>query len=188
MAPRPDSGRDSRVCVAQIGAAHGLKGAVRLRSFTADPEAFAQYGPLETEDRAQRLEIESFKPTKDGYIVRFDAVSRREGAEALRGVNLYVDRERLPKAADDEFYIADLIGLTATTADGTTLGEVIAVHNFGAGDILELRLAASGETTLLAFDKATVPELDVGAGRLVVALPAENIVNPPAAGADKTAP
>ncbi len=174
--------------MAQIGAAHGLKGAVRLRSFTADPEAFAQYGPLETEDRAQRLEIDSCKPTKDGYIVRFDAISRREGAEALRGVNLYVDRERLPEAADDEFYIADLVGLTASSPAGEELGEVIAVHNFGAGDIIELRLAATGDTILLAFDRATVPDIDVDAGRLVVALPSENVVNPPASGDNKTAP
>ena len=176
MASRPERGRDTRVCVAQIGAAHGLRGGVHLRSFTAEPEAFATYGPLETEDRSRRLEIESVRPAKDGFTVRFLGVTRREAAEALRNVNLYVERSALPAAEEGEFYHADLIGLAAVTTAGEPLGEVIAIHNFGAGDILELRLKDS-ETTMLAFDEATVPTIDVEGGKIIVALPDEIVVD-----------
>ncbi|MGE3833045.1 MAG: ribosome maturation factor RimM [Parvibaculaceae bacterium] len=176
MAARPERGRDTRVCVAQIGAAHGLRGGVHLRSFTADPEAFATYGPLETEDRSRRLEIESMRATKDGFTVRFHEVTKREAAEALRNVNLYVERAALPPAEDGEFYHADLIGLRAVKADGETFGEVVAIHNFGAGDIVELGLKDGG-TVMLAFDEATVPQVDIAGGRIVVRLPAEIVVD-----------
>lgn len=172
MAARPDRGRDTRVCVAQVGAAHGLRGGVHLRSFTADPSAFADYGPLETEDRSRKLEIESARPTKDGFTVRFHGLTRREAAEALRNVNLYVEREKLPPAEDGEFYHADLIGLAAVTSSGDTLGEVMAIHNFGAGDIVELRLP-DNSTTMFAFDEKTVPEVDIAGGKIIVQLPAE---------------
>jgi 16S rRNA processing protein RimM len=177
---RPSDGRETRVCVAQIGAAHGLRGGVHLRSFTEQPDAFAQYSPLETEDRSRRLEIDSVKPSKDGFTVRFVGVTRREQAEALRNVNLYVDRDRLPAADEDEFYFADLIGLTAFTPEGEVLGEVMALHNFGAGDIVELKLSADGTTTMLLFDRATVPEVDLAGGRIVVVIPAEIVVQDPA--------
>jgi 16S rRNA processing protein RimM len=162
---------EKRICVAQIGAAHGLRGGVHLRSFTEQQDAFAQYGPLETEDGSRRLDIDSVKPSKDGFTVRFIGVTRREQAEALRNLNLYVDRDRLPAAEDGEFYHADLIGLAAVTPQGDVLGEVIALHDFGAGDIVELKLAASGETAMLAFDEATVPEIDIAGGRIVVVMP-----------------
>jgi 16S rRNA processing protein RimM len=162
---------EKRICVAQIGAAHGLRGGVHLRSFTEQPDAFAQYGPLETEDGSRRLDIDSVKPSKDGFTVRFIGVTRREQAEALRNLNLYVDRDRLPAAEDGEFYHADLIGLVAVTPQGDVLGEVIALHDFGAGDIVELKLAASGETAMLAFDEATVPEIDIAGGRIMVVMP-----------------
>ena len=169
---RPASGRETRVCVAQIGAAHGLRGGVHLRSFTEEPEAFAQYGPLETEDGTRRLEIDSVKPSKDGFIVRFVGVTRREHAEALRNVNLYVDRDRLPAAGDDEFYYADLIGLAAVTPDGEAFGEVIALHNFGAGDIIEIA-PPRGPTMLLPFTDPVVPTVDVAGGFVVIERPGE---------------
>ena len=175
MAARPDRGRERRVCVAQIGAAHGLRGGVHLRSFTAEPDAFAQYGPLETEDGMRRLEVDSVRPSKDGFIVRFEGVTRREAAEALRNVNLYVDRERLPEAGRGEFYHVDLIGLSAVAPSGEKLGEVLALHNFGAGDIVELKLAANGETMMIAFNEATVPEVDIAGGRIVVVMPEETL-------------
>lgn len=177
---RPSDGREKRVCVAQIGAAHGLRGGVHLRSFTEDPEAFARYGALETEDGSRRLEIDSVKPSKDGFTVRFAGVTRREQAEALRNISLYVERDRLPPPADDEFYHADLIGLAAVTASGEELGEVIAIHNFGAGDIVELR-AKDGQTLMFAFDDKTVPKVDIAARCLVIVPPAETIVSPPEA-------
>jgi 16S rRNA processing protein RimM len=173
---RPNDGRETRVCVAQIGAAHGLRGGVHLRSFTEQPDAFAQYGPLETEDGSRRLEIDSVKPSKDGFTVRFVGVTRREAAESLRNEKLYVDRDRLPAAADDEFYYADLIGLKAVTPAGEALGEVAAIHNFGAGDIVELR-TPDGQALMFAFDKTTVPEVNIAAGRLVIAPPAETIAD-----------
>jgi 16S rRNA processing protein RimM len=175
MASRPNDGRETRVCVAQVGAAHGLKGGVRLRSFTENPESFAQYGPLETEDGTRRLEIESLKPSKDGFIVKFEGITRREAAEPLCNVRLYVERDRLPAADDGEFYHADLIGLAAVTSSGEPLGEVIALHNFGAGDIIELKLASNGETAMLAFDEATVPEVDIPGRRIVVLMPEETL-------------
>ena len=177
---RPTGGRETRVCVAQIGAAHGLRGGVHLRSFTEDPQAFTQYGPLETEDGSRRLEIDSVRPSKDGFTVRFVGVTRREAAEALRNVKLYVERDRLPAPDDDEFYFADLIGLAAVTPQGEPLGELIAVHNFGAGDIIELKLAANGTTTMLLFDATTVPEVNIAGGRIVVVMPEEIVVQDPA--------
>jgi len=185
--PQGERERKARICVAQIGAAHGLRGGVHLRSFTAEPEAFAQYGPLETEDGTRRFEIESVKPSKDGFTVRFVGVTRREQAEALRNVNLYVGRDRLPAPADGEFYCADLIGLAAVTPAGEPLGEVIALHNFGAGDIIEVRLA-SGDTTMLAFDTATVPEIDIADGRIVVVMPQEIVAQGDDADSDSSPP
>ena len=175
MAARPDRGRELRVCVAQIGAAHGLKGDVRLRSFTEDPQAFAQYGPLETEDRKHRLEIESMRPAGDAFVIRFRGVAGRNAAEALRDVRLYVERDKLPAAEEDEFYHADLVGLVAMTTSGDLFGDVIAIHNFGAGDIVELKIAASGETVMLLFDEKTFPAVDISGGRIIVDPPAEII-------------
>ena len=112
MAARPKSGREQRVCVAQIGAAHGLKGEVRLRSFTQEPTDFATYGPLETEDGSRQLEVEEARFAKDHFVASFKGVDDRNAAEALRNVNLYVAREKLPAVAeDDTFYHADLVGL-----------------------------------------------------------------------------
>ncbi len=162
--------------MAQIGAAHGLRGGVHLRSFTADPEAFATYGPLETEDGMRRLEIEAVRPAKDGFTVRFHGVTKREAAETLRNISLFVARDKLPPAEDGEYYHADLIGLAAVTPSGEGLGEVIAIHNFGAGDIVELKLQ-NGEIAMLAFDETTVPSIDLAAGRIVVQLPAEIIAD-----------
>src|SRR5215204_7727918 len=113
MVARPKSGRDARVCVAQIGAAHRLKGKVRLSSFTQEPTDFATYGPIETEDGSRQLEVEETRFATDHFTVKFDGVDDRNAAEALRNVNLYVAREKLPAVAeDDTFYHADLVGLS----------------------------------------------------------------------------
>jgi 16S rRNA processing protein RimM len=161
-----------RVCLGQIGAAHGVRGEVRLRSFTADPAAIATYGPLETED-GRVFEIESLRPAKDHFVVQFSGIADRSAAERLANIKLYVPRERLPEPDEpDEFYHADLIGLAVVDRTGQSLGTVIAVHNFGAGDLIEVRPDAGGKTELLPFDAATVPQVDLAAGRLVVELPA----------------
>ena len=137
-----------------------------------DPLAIAPYGPLETEDRTRRLEIETLRPAKDHFVVRFCGVADRDAAEALRNVNLYIERDRLPVIDDDTFYHADLIGLAAVTKDGDPIGTVAAIHNFGAGDIIELRLASGGEL-LLPFNAATIPQVDLANGHVVVDPPVD---------------
>jgi 16S rRNA processing protein RimM len=161
----------ARICVGQIGAAHGVRGEVRLRSFTGDPEAIAGYGPLQTEDD-RVVEIESLRPAKDHFVARLSGVATREAAERLINAKLYVPRERLPKLDQpDEFYHADLIGLAALDRAGERLGTVVGVHNFGAGDLIEVKPDAGSKTELIAFNAATVPQIDVAGGRLIVDRP-----------------
>jgi 16S rRNA processing protein RimM len=158
----------ARVCVGQIGAPHGVRGEVRLRSFTAEPEAIAAYGLLETED-GRILEIESMRPAKDHFVAAISGIRDRDAAEQLANLKLYVPRERLPKLAEtDEFYHADLIGLAVVNKAGEQLGTVLAIHNFGAGDLLEVRLAAGGKTELVPFNELNVPTVDIAAGRIVI--------------------
>jgi 16S rRNA processing protein RimM len=157
------------VCLGQIGAAHGLRGEVRLRSFTSDPAAITGYGPLETED-GRVFEIERLRPAKDHFVASFSGIRDRTAAEKLANLKLYVPRERLPAPTrTDEFYHADLIGLVAVDPAGRTFGTVIAIHNFGAGDLIEVRPDAGNQTELVPFDAINVPTVDVAAGRIVVA-------------------
>jgi 16S rRNA processing protein RimM len=158
-----------RICVAQIGGAHGLRGEVKLKSFTADPMALTGYGPLTTEDGSATFEIEAVRAAKDHLIARFRGVGDRDTAERLANVRLFVARERLPPLAADEFYHADLIGLTAVTADGSEIGTVVAVHDFGAGDIVEVLPAGGGTSMMLPFTAAFVPSVDLANRRIVVA-------------------
>ena len=161
-----------RICVAQIGAAHGVRGEVRLWSFTQNPMAVAHYGPLESEDGTRRFEIESMRPMKDHFVARIAGVDDRDAAESLCNLKLYILREKLPPVEDAEtFYHADLIGLAAVTADGAMLGKITAIHNFGAGDVIEIAPAAGGEPLLLPFTDATVPTVDVKAGKITVVPP-----------------
>jgi 16S rRNA processing protein RimM len=160
-----------RICVAQIGGAHGLRGEVKLKSFTADPMAVTDYGPLTTEDGSATFEIEAVRPAKGHLVARFRGIGDRNTAERLSNVRLFVSRERLPPLAADEFYHTDLIGLSAVTADGAEIGTVVAVHDFGAGDILELQPQAGGTTIMVPFTAAFVPSVDIANGRIVVAPP-----------------
>jgi len=157
-----------RICVARIGAAHGIKGEVKLWSFTADPAAVADYGPLESEDGTQRFEIEAMRPAKDHLVARLSGVVDRDAAERLTNVRLYVARERLPPPAPEEFYHADLIGLRAESRDGTELATIVGIHDFGAGDLLELRAAGASNTVMMPFTDATVPVVDIAGGRIVI--------------------
>jgi 16S rRNA processing protein RimM len=164
----------ARVCLGQIGAPHGVRGAVRLRSFTADPDAIGAYGPLETED-GHVVQIESLRRAKDHFVARLAGVADRDAAERLTNVKLYVLRERLPPLDHaDEFYHADLIGLAVVDRGGGNLGTVVAVHNFGAGDLIEVRPTDGNTTQMLPFNEATVPVVDLAAGRLVVEPPTES--------------
>ena len=171
----------ARICLGQIGAAHGVRGEVRLYSFTAEPEAIAGYGPLETED-GRVVQIESLRHAKDHFVGKLAGIDDRSAAEQLTNVKLYVLRERLPAPDQpDEFYHADLIGLTAVDRAGEKLGTVVALHNFGAGDLIEVRPTDGHTTQLLPFDEATVPVVDLAAGRLVVVAPDMDQQAPPAA-------
>jgi 16S rRNA processing protein RimM len=160
--------RGARICLGQIGAAHGVRGEVRLRSFTVDPAAITRYGPLEAED-GRVFEIESLRPAKDHFVARLSGVHDRDAASALANTKLYVARERLPETEDpDEFYHADLVGLAVVDPAGQSLGTVVAIHNFGAGDLIEMRPAAGGNTELIPFDETHVPTVDLPSGKIVV--------------------
>jgi 16S rRNA processing protein RimM len=159
---------DARVCLGQIGAAHGVRGEVRLRSFTADPAAIADYGPLETDD-GRVFEIETMRPAKEHFVARLSGIRDRDAASALANAKLYVPRERLPKTMEpDEFYHADLLGLAVVDRSGNTLGTVVGIHNFGAGDLIEVRSGKGSKTELVPFDTNHVPAVDIAAGKIVV--------------------
>lgn len=161
-----------RICVAQIGAAHGIRGEVRLRSFTEDPMAVTAYGPLESEDGTRTFTIEALRPAKDHFVARLEGIRDRDAAGRLSGLKLYVPRGRLPPVEDkDTYYHADLVGLDAVAPDGAPLGTVTAIHNFGAGDIVEVAPQGGGEPLLVPFTDATVPSVDIAAGRIVVVPP-----------------
>jgi len=160
------------VCVARIGAAHGVRGAVKLWTFTEDPLAVQSYGPLMTKDGARQFEIASMRPAKDHLVATFKGIATRNDAEKLNGIELYVPREKLPDTEDGEYYHADLIGLTAVNAANEPLGRVVAIHNFGAGDIIEIA-PPKGATMLLPFTNAVVPTVDIAGGRVVIELPQE---------------
>jgi 16S rRNA processing protein RimM len=162
----------AQVCVARIGAAHGVRGAVKLWTFTEDPFAVTRYGPLTTRDGARSFEVAHVREAKDHLVATFKGISDRNAAERLNGLELYVAREKLPATDDDEYYHADLIGLAAETTGGAPLGKVIAIHNFGAGDIIEIA-PSSGATMLLPFSNAVVPTVDIAGGRVLIELPAE---------------
>jgi 16S rRNA processing protein RimM len=163
--------KPDRVLVGEIGRPQGLKGEVRIRSFTAEPGAIADYGPLEDEAGTRLFEIESLRVTPKALSARLKGVESRDQAEALTGTKLYVPRSRLPEREEDEWYHSDLIGLAALDPDGSAIGTVIAVHNFGAGDLLEIRPASGAATVLMPFTRETVPEVDVEGGWLKVVPP-----------------
>jgi len=168
-----------RICLGQIGAPHGVRGEVRLHSFTANPTAIATYGPLETED-GRVFKIESLRPAKHAFVAKLSGIADRDAAERLANTKLYVPRERLPEPVEtDEFYHADLIGLRAVDYAGRECGTVIAVHNFGAGDLIELQPPDGAQTELLPFDTATVPEVNIAEGYLIVEVPATDAETPP---------
>lgn len=161
-----------RVLLGDIGAAQGLKGEVRIRSYTQDPAGIASYGALEDESGTRRLEIESLRVSPKGVVARIQGVTTREGAEALTGTKLYVPRSRLPERGEEEWYHSDLVGLAALDQAGAPLGTVVAVLNFGAGDLLEIK-PETGATLIVPFTREAIPEVDLEGGRLVVVPPEE---------------
>lgn len=164
--------RDDRICLGQFAGAHGVRGAVRVRSFTADPMAIGDYGPLEDERRARHFVLTALRPDKAGVIAAVDGVGDRDAAQALAGTRLFVERAKLPAIEDtEEFYHADLIGARAETIDGAALGEVIALHDFGAGEMLEVR-RPRGPSLMVPFTCDCVPVVDVPGARVVIDPPA----------------
>lgn len=171
----------STVCVGQIVGVHGVRGLVKLKSFTEDPAAIAGYNPLMDPTGTRSFTVELQSAMKDYWLARVQGVSDRTAAEALRGLLLHVDRDRLPPPEDEEeFYHADLIGLSVERPDGSGIGTVIALHNFGGGDMLEVNLPER-RTVMVPFTKALVPVVDVAGGRIVADLTDDLLAPPDAA-------
>ncbi len=163
------------VLVGRFGAAHGVRGEIRLKSFTGDPEAIADYAPLYDKSGTRTFVLTSLRHVReDMFVARIEAVASRNEAEALVNLDLYANKAQLPEPEEDEFYQSDLIGLAAVLEDGTRIGDVLNVLNFGAGDILEVKPAQGGETLLYPFTKAVVPVIDLADRRVVIAPPQES--------------
>lgn len=164
---------DDLILLGVIGAAHGIKGEVRIKAFTGDPLAIADYGPL-TDDKGRRFEIAEVRPAKEVVVARIKGITSREAAESLNGVNLYVARDQIPAPEDeDEFLQADLIGCAVVGPDGVVLGTVTTVANYGAGDLLDI-LLPDGRSVLMPFTKAFAPRIDIAARR-IEAVPPEGL-------------
>ncbi|MDH3666715.1 MAG: ribosome maturation factor RimM [Paracoccaceae bacterium] len=163
---------ETRICVGAIAGAFGVRGEARIKSFCAEPEAIADFGPLTIEDGAREFTLKLTRPVKEGFAARLSGVATREDAEALKGTRLYAPRDRLPALPDDEFYHADLIGLAVLDTGGAEIGRVRAVHDHGAGDMLDVipLPGTGGSEVLIPFTRAAVPTVDLGAGRIVVDL------------------
>lgn len=163
--------RKNRVLLGHISSAHGIRGDVLVQSFTDDPSDIASYGSL-TDITGKRLfDIAQLRVTTKGVVVRFVGVNDRSAAEALRGVELYVDRAALPSAGEGAYYHVDLIGLRAIDSSGAEIGQVLAVQDFGGGTLLEIRISGSRQTELIPFTDTFVPTVNIAAGYVVVVLP-----------------
>ncbi|HHS94030.1 MAG TPA: ribosome maturation factor RimM [Rhodobacterales bacterium] len=158
----------ARICVGAFAGAFGVTGEVRLKSFTADPEAIGDYGPFYDDAGRRQFDVTILRPIKNGFAVRVAGVGTKEEADKLQGVRLFADREALPGLPDDEFYHTDLIGLEVVDTGGARLGTVTAVHNHGAGDLLEITAPQLKTPALVPFTKAVVPTVDLATGRIVV--------------------
>jgi 16S rRNA processing protein RimM len=160
------------ILLAVVLGAHGLKGDVRVKCFTTRPETLGRYGPLHGPD-GRILTVKLVRAGKDGEaVVAFREIADRDAAEALKGLELFVERAALPTTAAEEFYHADLLGLEVWDSEGRRLGKIAVVHNYGAGDVLEIA-RDDGDEILIAFTRDNVPEIDIKAGRVTVAVPEE---------------
>jgi 16S rRNA processing protein RimM len=160
------------VLLGRIVGVHGLKGEVKIAAFTGEPEDIASYGALRNADGTRQFHIAGLRSAKGATVIaRLRGVAGRDEAEALRGTGLYVLRAALPQPESEEYYHSDLIGLEAVSPDGEPLGEVIAVHNFGAGDLLEIRFTGERQAALIPFESAHVPQVDIAGRRVTVVRP-----------------
>jgi 16S rRNA processing protein RimM len=165
----PTAAMTALVILGVIGAPHGVRGEVRVKSSTADPLAIGAYGPVTLPD-GRRLKVKSVRPGGEVVIVKLEGVNDRNAAETLKHMTLSIPRDRLPAPDEDDFYHADLIGLRCETAEGTLVGHVAAIHDFGAGDILDIK-PPKGPNLTLGFTRANVSLVDIAGGRLVVVIP-----------------
>lgn len=178
--PEEKAGQASKVCLGVISGAHGIRGEVKIKTFGEDPLAIGAYGPLSDETGSRSVEIAAVRPSKGGVVARITGVADRTQAETLKGLKLFIERSALPAPEEDEYYHADLVGLSVELSDGKAMGKVIAVQDFGAGPMLEISpVGAAGakkgrkESILVPFTMETVPEVDLAGGRLVLNPPAE---------------
>lgn len=166
-----------RIVLATVGAPHGIRGEVRLKSFAANPISLREYGSLLSED-GRGFEIEHLRTAGATLIAKFRGIDDRDAAACLTGLQLGVERSSLPAPDEDEFYYADLIGLEARDPNGNSLGHIVAVQNYGAGDILEIA-PPKRPSLLVAFTKANVPDIDISAGHVTIVPPAETEIERP---------
>ena len=165
--------KKNRVLLGVVAAPHGVRGLVRIRSFTEEPMAIASYGELSDESGSRRFRVEALSSVRGAVLARIEGVADRTAAEALRGLRLYVDRDVLPATGEREWYEADLIGLPAVGTDGRNWGKVVAFHDFGAGLTMEISGGtASRVSVMLPFTDEAVPEVDIDCGKVVVEPPA----------------
>jgi 16S rRNA processing protein RimM len=164
--------KKDRVLLGVVAAPHGVRGLVRIKSFTEDPMALADYGPLSDEAGRKTYRVETLSAARGAVLARVEGVADRSAAEALRGLRLYVERQRLPATGDGEWYEADLVGLAAVGRDGRDWGKVVAFHDFGAGLTMEVSGGASSDSVMLPFTDEVVPEIDIEGGRVVIDPPA----------------
>jgi 16S rRNA processing protein RimM len=167
----PNEQRQHLVLLGEITGAHGIRGEVLVRSYTAAPESVAAYGPLTDALATKQFSLRIVRVTNKGIVARLTGINDRTGAESLRGTKLYIERARLPEAAATEYYHADLIGLRAIAPDGTELGEIVSVQNFGAGDLIELKPLSGASTEFIPFEDRWVPHIDLAARTAVVNRP-----------------
>lgn len=167
MSPDPDR----RVLLGHITDAHGIRGEVKIHSYTSEPADIAAYGPLSDDAGRRSFAIQSLRVSGSKLVARIEGITDRNAAEALKGTGLFVPRDRLPRTEDEEWYVSDLVGCRAVDRDGDNFGEVVGVHSFGAGDLLEIKPAGRSVTVLLPFTRDCVPEVDLAAGEITVAPP-----------------
>ncbi len=177
MVARAELMTDTRICVGVIVGVHGLRGLLRVKSFTAEPTDIAVYGPLVDATGARQYTLKVTGSAKGVLLARIDGIDDRNSAEALKGMELFIARDALPQTEEDEFYHTDLIGLQAVFADGTVYGTVRALHEFGAGDMIEFTLEVGG-VSVLPFTRAVIPEIDLVNGRITVEPPTETVAKP----------
>jgi 16S rRNA processing protein RimM len=171
----PSNEKPRRILVGEIAGAHGIRGDVLVRTYTENPDAIATYGPLTDATGQRSFSLRVVRVTSKGIVARVNGIEDRNGAEPLRGTKLYVERARLPKTSGAEFYHADLIGLRALAGDGSVLGNIVSVQNFGAGDLLELKPQDSSETEFIPFEDRWVPCVDLESGTIIINRPAETV-------------